>query len=210
MNLSGTWWQQKDMDDWVWVVAVPPLKLGSDTVRSLPPIFSAEDLEEVQKKKEDLEYQMNTVKERAKLELNWKIDYHLPGYRELSASRQDADSLLMKTTAGVGPKESELPLSPVKRSHFVSQAPKCQPGSQVKDSKCLPLKAQEKKQSNVQQILHWKNDRGQDKTVEPQGLLVHSHTPETVSCPAQTSNPVSVMQPPPVTALSELAEFIVE
>lgn len=29
-------------------------------------------------------------KERAELELKWKIDYYLPGHRELSASRQDA------------------------------------------------------------------------------------------------------------------------
>ncbi|XP_078260742.1 uncharacterized protein LOC144596359 [Rhinoraja longicauda] len=127
------WQLEKGMDDWVWVVSIPPLKFGSYTAHSLPPIISTEELEELQEKKMELTFQMNTVEERADLKLKWKIDYYLPGYRELSASRQDAAiGLLMKTKTEVRPKESEMATIPVKRNDFVPQASKRQPGNSEK------------------------------------------------------------------------------
>ncbi|XP_069790071.1 uncharacterized protein [Narcine bancroftii] len=154
------WEQEKNMDDWVWVASVPPLKLGTHTAQSLSPVCSVEELEEIQKKKEELEYQINTVKERAKLELNRKMDFHRPVYRELSYSRQDTDEILMKSTSGFGLKKSELPLIQVNsRSQLISQAAKCLPGKvtklpvapRCKDSKCLALKTSEKKPKGFQQ-----------------------------------------------------------
>ncbi|XP_055494250.1 uncharacterized protein LOC129698886 isoform X2 [Leucoraja erinacea] len=185
---SGKHWQQeKGMDDWVWVVSIPPLKCGSYTAHSLPPILSTEELEELQKKKKELKFQMNTVKERAELELKWKIDYYLPGHRELSASRQDAVGLLMKTTAEMRPKESEMASIPIKRNYFVSQASKCQPGnsekpphaSRFKDAKC-PLKTQETKKHPILCAL---NAKGEEKTVDCQRTPVYSRKRESVSCP---------------------------
>ncbi|XP_067833860.1 uncharacterized protein [Heptranchias perlo] len=215
--------EEEDMDEWVWVVSVPPLKSGTYIARSLPPILSAEELEAVQKKKEEIQYRMKSAEERAVRELNWKMDYHLPGYRKLSASKQNADGPMMKTTSLVEPNLLEMLSFPVKsccRSRFHSQAAKChlakleKPASapRLKDSKHrLSLKAQGKKGEKIQQPLHGQNDSDQGRTADRRGLLRGScSTSKGVSSPVINIRETSIRQPPVIMLGSELTEGIAE
>ncbi|XP_038642977.1 uncharacterized protein LOC119958485 isoform X2 [Scyliorhinus canicula] len=205
--------EEEDMDDWVWVVSIPPLKSATYTTQSLSPIISAEELEEVQKKKDEMEYQMNTVKERTARELSWKIDYHLPGYKKLSASRQNADSSLMKPTSAVKPKVFEIQPFPMKsccRSLSLSQAAKCSPAKLEKPARApRPKDCKESlSQKKIQQPLCRQHDRNQVRAAYPQGLLPDSYTsPGVVSLPAITTK---VMQSPVVTVKPEPTDNIAE
>ncbi|GCC36388.1 hypothetical protein chiPu_0014882 [Chiloscyllium punctatum] len=211
--LSATEQQKEDMDDWVWVVSVPPLKSATYTVRSHPPIVSPEELEEVQLEKDEIEYRMNTVKERAARELRWKLDYHLPGYTAMLASRQNADSSLMETSPAAMSEVFETLSFPVKSCcrSYLSQAAKCGPARAEKPARARKhcRDNQEKNQEKIQQPLCGQNNRDQDKpAADPGWVVAHSSTsPGAVPMPVITTKLTQLS----VTAIkSELTDDIAE
>ncbi|XP_048391131.1 uncharacterized protein LOC125454434 isoform X2 [Stegostoma tigrinum] len=207
---SVTEQQEEGMDDWVWVVSVPPLKSATYTIQSLPPIVSPEELKEVQFEKDEIKYRMNTVKERAARELRWKIDYHLPGYTEMLASRQNADCMLKETSPAERSEVSETLSFPMKRSYRLSQAAKCCPAKPRKPARACKhcQDNQEKNQEKIQQPLCRKNNRNQDTTADPGWVLPDSSTsPKAVPVPVITTN---LMQTSVIAVKSELTEDIAE
>ncbi|XP_075463324.1 uncharacterized protein LOC142498782 isoform X2 [Ascaphus truei] len=74
-------------EPWTLVTPVPHLRCHCYTPKRINPILSKGDLQNTQHDIEVLLFQMETVGERSQWELNWKLDYYLPGYRALATSR---------------------------------------------------------------------------------------------------------------------------
>ncbi|CAH2306139.1 Hypothetical predicted protein [Pelobates cultripes] len=72
---------------WTLVTPVPHLRCHCYTPQKIKPILSEGDLQDTQNEIEDLLYQKETLGEKSKWELNWKLDYYLPGYREQASFR---------------------------------------------------------------------------------------------------------------------------
>ncbi|KAM4697853.1 uncharacterized protein WCC33_013463 [Rhinophrynus dorsalis] len=74
-------------ETWTLLTPVPHVRCHCYPLKKMNPILSDKDLQDTQNGIEDLLYQMETLGERSRWELNWKLDYYLPGYRELATSR---------------------------------------------------------------------------------------------------------------------------
>ncbi|XP_068103090.1 uncharacterized protein [Hyperolius riggenbachi] len=75
-------------DSWTLVTPVPQLRCQCSTPRRASPILSDQDIKNTQNNIEELLYQMETLDEKSRWNLNWRLDYYLPGYREHSATRR--------------------------------------------------------------------------------------------------------------------------
>ncbi|KAM4626941.1 uncharacterized protein O3C94_019924 [Discoglossus pictus] len=92
-------------EPWTMVTPVPHPRCRCYTPKPVDPILSEQDLQATQNDVEDVRYQMETMGERSQWELNWKLDYYLPGYRERAASRQKP--VLLETPGPVTQERSE-------------------------------------------------------------------------------------------------------
>ncbi|XP_073502717.1 uncharacterized protein [Phyllobates terribilis] len=72
---------------WTLITPVPQLRCICYTPRREKPILTEQDIQTTKNNIEELLYKMETLGERTRWDLNWKLDYYLPGYRERSASR---------------------------------------------------------------------------------------------------------------------------
>ncbi|XP_073409288.1 uncharacterized protein [Dendrobates tinctorius] len=72
---------------WTLLTPVPQLRCICYTPRKEKPILSDQDIQTTKNNIEELLYEMETLGERSRWNLNWKLDYYLPGYRERSSSR---------------------------------------------------------------------------------------------------------------------------
>ncbi|XP_073409285.1 uncharacterized protein [Dendrobates tinctorius] len=76
---------------WTLLTPVPQLRCICYTPRKEKPILSDQDIQTTKNNIEELLYEMETLGERSRWNLNWKLDYYLPGYRERSSSRHLRD-----------------------------------------------------------------------------------------------------------------------
>ncbi|XP_069472015.1 uncharacterized protein [Ambystoma mexicanum] len=88
--LSARTKDDERQEKWTLVTPVPHLTCHCYTPKKVTLLLSEEDIETTRREREDLQYQMETLAERAVWELNWKMDYYMPGYRERAASRPKA------------------------------------------------------------------------------------------------------------------------
>ncbi|KAM8934123.1 uncharacterized protein RCH25_004522 [Pelodytes ibericus] len=69
-------------ESWTLLTPVPHLRCHCYTPKRIKPILSEGDLQDTQNNIEEVLYQMETLDERSRWDLNWKMDYYLPGPRE--------------------------------------------------------------------------------------------------------------------------------
>ncbi|XP_069840965.1 uncharacterized protein [Dendropsophus ebraccatus] len=74
-------------ESWTLVTPVPQLRCHCYTPKREKPIQTEQDIQKTKNNIEELLYEMETLGEKARWDLNWKLDYYLPGYRERSATR---------------------------------------------------------------------------------------------------------------------------
>ncbi|XP_075687308.1 uncharacterized protein LOC142656299 [Rhinoderma darwinii] len=74
-------------EPWTLLTPVPQLRCHCHTPKRDKTILTEQDIQKTQSNIEELLYQMETLGERTRWDLNWKLDYYLPGYREHSATR---------------------------------------------------------------------------------------------------------------------------
>ncbi|KAJ1187566.1 hypothetical protein NDU88_004341 [Pleurodeles waltl] len=77
----------KSPEKWTLVTPVPHLTCRCYTPKQITPILSEEELEATRREKDNLQYEIETLAERSAWQLNWKMDYYIPGYRERTAAR---------------------------------------------------------------------------------------------------------------------------
>ncbi|XP_073491048.1 uncharacterized protein [Aquarana catesbeiana] len=75
-------------DTWTLVTPVPQLRCHCYMPKRVSPIISEQDIKNTQNNIEELLYQIGTLDEKSHWDLNWRLDYYLPGYRERSSARQ--------------------------------------------------------------------------------------------------------------------------
>ncbi|XP_078539837.1 uncharacterized protein LOC144824675 isoform X2 [Lissotriton helveticus] len=98
----------KSHEKWTLVTPVPHLTCRCYTPKQITPILSEEDLEATQREKDNLQYEIETLAERSAWQLNWKMDYFIPGYRQRTASRPKSGFLLRATRGCVTPFDKGL------------------------------------------------------------------------------------------------------
>ncbi|XP_056390245.1 uncharacterized protein LOC130284175 isoform X2 [Hyla sarda] len=74
-------------EPWTIVTPVPQLRCHCYTPKREKPIQTKQDIQKTKNNIEELLYEMETLGEKTRWDLNWKLDYYLPGYRERSATR---------------------------------------------------------------------------------------------------------------------------
>ncbi|KAK1165937.1 hypothetical protein AOXY_G12434, partial [Acipenser oxyrinchus oxyrinchus] len=82
---------QAKADSWTWVVPVPQLRSDDYKPTRLEPIVTEKELQAAETARLALEYDISTMastaEERSKWDLDWKMDYCIPGYREANKER---------------------------------------------------------------------------------------------------------------------------
>ncbi|KAG9477520.1 hypothetical protein GDO78_002754 [Eleutherodactylus coqui] len=74
-------------EPWTLVTPVPQLRCHCYRPRRKKPIQTEQDIQETESNIEELLYQMEVLGEKTRWDLDWKLDYYLPGYRGRSATR---------------------------------------------------------------------------------------------------------------------------
>uniref|UniRef100_A0A8C5ME63 Uncharacterized protein n=1 Tax=Leptobrachium leishanense TaxID=445787 RepID=A0A8C5ME63_9ANUR len=82
---SGASSSETAEETWTLLTPVPHIKCHCYTPTKITPILSEDELQDTQNDIDALLYQMATLGERSRWELNWKLDYYLPGYRQQQA-----------------------------------------------------------------------------------------------------------------------------
>ncbi|KAG8559093.1 hypothetical protein GDO81_017239 [Engystomops pustulosus] len=87
---SRTEFSEKEETDesWTIVTPVPQLRCHCYTPRREKPILTKQDVQKTSNNIEEIMYEMETLGERSRWDLNWKLDYYLPGYRERAVTRR--------------------------------------------------------------------------------------------------------------------------
>eukprot|EP00079_Xenopus_tropicalis_P030661 XP_012826819.1 PREDICTED: uncharacterized protein LOC100493066 [Xenopus tropicalis] len=75
-------------ESWTLLTPVPHVSCHCYTPKKVEPILDETDIQRTQNNIEDLLYNMETLGEKSRWELNWKLDYYLPGYRESAFTKQ--------------------------------------------------------------------------------------------------------------------------
>ncbi|XP_075175065.1 uncharacterized protein LOC142245947 [Anomaloglossus baeobatrachus] len=75
-------------EPWTRVTPVSQLQCICYTPKREKPILTEQDIQTTKNNIDELLYEMETLGERTQWDLNWKLDYYLPGYRERSATNR--------------------------------------------------------------------------------------------------------------------------
>ncbi|KAM5151866.1 uncharacterized protein ACMZJ9_010144 [Mantella aurantiaca] len=75
-------------DTWTLVTPVPQLRCHCYIPKKVTSLVAEQDIKNTQNNIEEMQYQMGTLDEKSRWDLNWRLDYYLPGYKERPATRQ--------------------------------------------------------------------------------------------------------------------------